>query len=243
MIGDFSLAVTTFGWTPSTIFLIFVLAVLGATSVIFFVIATTRQSVVRFREKKKYHLEAFWSIFVAGTLIWLFTSTISWAPPVTFSNIIDDANTNNQTFQVVNITAGQWFWLIERGDKEVSGDVNINPDFDLSGSSFKPPVTVKEGIPVKFVATSIDVNHGLGIFAGPTDGSPILLQMQVIPGMQNVFYYTFKESGDFNIRCLEYCGYAHPYMTSRIHVVPDEDASEKGSQVGNILTNTGGLAQ
>lgn len=236
MLNDFGLAITTFGWTPSTITLIFVLAALGAATVFFFVIATTRQSVVRFREKKKYHLEAFWSIFVAGTLTLLFVTTIQWSPPATFSNIIDKANTNNQTFQVVNITAGQWFWLIDRIDEKAPQAMNV------SGNSFKPPVTVEQNVPVKFIATSLDVNHGFGIFAGPSDGSPILLQMQVIPGMQNVFYYTFKESGDFNIRCLEYCGYAHPYMTSRIHVVPNEHTINGGeSPVGDVLTNKGGI--
>jgi len=75
------------------------------------------------------------------------------------------------------------------------------------------------GEPVKFIAHSIDVNHGFGIFSGSGDGSPILLQMQIIPKIDNVFYYTFKKPGTYFIRCLEYCGYAHPYMTSEIKVV------------------------
>jgi cytochrome c oxidase subunit 2 len=50
--------------------------------------------------------------------------------------------------------------------------------------------------------------------------SAVLLQMQVIPKLDNVFYYTFKEPGTYFIRCLEYCGYAHPYMTSIVTVLP-----------------------
>ena len=92
------------------------------------------------------------------------------------------------------------------------------------------------GQPVKFIARSVDVNHGLGIFAGPADGAPILLQMQVIPGLDNVFYYTFDKPGYYIVRCLEYCGYAHPYMTSIINVLPQPTSSP------NTLTPAGGVA-
>lgn len=212
--NNFSLAITTFGWDPSTIILIFVLSVIGTSIAFFIIISTTKSSIQRFREKKKYRLEAIWSIFVAGILIWIFVTSLSWTPPATFSEIKDTEN----GLQVINITAGQWFWLLEKVD------ANSNSSSDMTNSTtFKPPVTVTQNVPVKFVATSIDVNHGFGIFSGSQDGSPILLQMQVVPGMQNVFYYTFKESGDFHIRCLEYCGYAHPYMTSTIHVIPEND--------------------
>ncbi len=45
------------------------------------------------------------------------------------------------------------------------------------------------------------------------------MQMQVVPGYDNVFYYTFKNPGIYTIRCLEYCGWNHPYMVSQITVV------------------------
>jgi heme/copper-type cytochrome/quinol oxidase subunit 2 len=99
-----------------------------------------------------------------------------------------------------------------------------------------PHLTIYAGEPVKFIARSVDVNHGLGIFAGPADGAPILLQMQVVPGLDNVFYYTFDKPGYYMVRCLEYCGYAHPYMTSVINVLPQPTTSP------NTLTPAGGLA-
>ena len=82
----------------------------------------------------------------------------------------------------MDVTAGQWFWLMNRADKQPQG---ILPSDD-------PTVTVVANQPVKFIAHSIDVNHGFGIFAGSSDGAPILLQMQVIPKIENVFYYTFR---------------------------------------------------
>ncbi|MDQ6723259.1 MAG: hypothetical protein M3Z01_03220 [Thermoproteota archaeon] len=224
---NFILSTTTFGWGPFTIMLIFTLSVIGTSIAFFIIISTTSLSVQRFREKKKYRLEAIWSVFVASILIWLYFTSLPWTPPSTFSEI----NNNNKTLQVVNITAGQWFWLFEKVDTNSSNNTVQNSGNAMNHSS-KSPITVKQNVPVKFVATSIDVNHGFGIFSGAQDGSPILLQMQVIPGMQNIFYYTFKESGDFLIRCLEYCGYAHPYMTSRIHVVPENDMPKISSSIG-----------
>jgi cytochrome c oxidase subunit 2 len=45
-----------------------------------------------------------------------------------------------------------------------------------------------------------------------------LFQMQVVPGYDNIFYYTFKKPGIYTIRCLEYCGWNHPYMVSSITI-------------------------
>lgn len=226
--NDLSLAVTTFGWHPLTTFLIWIVSALILSIVFFIVISSSRLSVIPFAKKKKYHLEAIWSVFVISVLVWLYVSTFQWTPPATFSEVKGSSG----DMQVVNITAGQWFWLMKKVDTSSTNDSSQKIGNPMMSNSFAPPVTVKQNQPVKFIATSIDVNHGFGIFSGPQDGSPILLQMQVIPGIQNVFYYTFKESGDYNIRCLEYCGYAHPYMTSRIHVVPDN--------INNVAFNIGG---
>ncbi len=232
MMNNISLAITAFGWDPSTIILIFALSVIGTSIAFLIIISTTRLSVQRFREKKKYRLELIWAIFVAGLLIWLYITSLPWAPPATFSEI---KNNNNNTIQVVNITAGQWFWIMEKVDPNSSYNITKNSNSTIN-SAPKPPITLKQNVPVKFVATSVDVNHGFGIFSGAKDGSPILLQMQVIPGIENIFYYTFKESGGFQVRCLEYCGYAHPYMTSTIHVIPENENND----TYQISSNMGG---
>ena len=80
-------------------------------------------------------------------------------------------------------------------------------------------VKIKTGETVKFVARSLDVNHGFGVLQSSKSMDSLLLQMQVVPGYDNVFYYTFKEPGEYTIRCLEYCGWNHPFMTSQITIV------------------------
>ena len=203
-----------YGWGPyHLLYLLIIVIIVGAAGFLI-VMLTSRMKKQSFTSKKKYHFERYWAIFVAAVLIYLWVSSYPWMPPVAFSSVTSgqqnqqqEHSPQQQQMQVVNITAGQWFWLMNK--------YGSHTPFGQS-----PHVTVNVGQPVKFIARSIDVNHGFGIFAGPTDGSPILLQMQVIPGMDNVFYYTFKHPGIYLVRCLEYCGYAHPYMTSIIQVLP-----------------------
>ena len=194
-----------YGWGPYPLLFMLIITVIIATAGFFIVMATTRMKRKQsFASKTKVHPERYWAIRVGAVLVWLWINSYPWMPPVAFSAINP---ASNQHMQVVNITAGQWFWLMS-----TEGQSPVNP-----GTS--PHITLVAGQPVKFVAHSVDVNHGFGIMKGSSD-SAILLQMQVIPKLDNILYYTFKEPGIYFVRCLECCGYAHPYMTSMITVVP-----------------------
>lgn len=166
----------------------------------------------------KYHAERYWAILVAGILIWFWFLGYPWMPPVAFEKGI--SSTNN-TVHLVNVTAGQWFWQFKDGgiiQNNVNGSNDINGKNNLSGSSFVQPIKIKVGETVKFVAHSMDVNHGFGVLKSSKSMDSPLFQMQVVPGFDNTFYYTFKKPGVYTIRCLEYCGWNHPYMTSQITV-------------------------
>jgi heme/copper-type cytochrome/quinol oxidase subunit 2 len=193
-------------------------------------------------ELNKYHAERYWAIFVIGMLIWLYFLGLPWMPPVAFSQAIQ----HPKGVHTIKITAGQWFWKIEDGgfgqgptvagpegktnsDNKLASDVppsngkKINEiisktaDNGNSYSSGQPKIT--SGQTVKFVARSLDVNHGFSILSSSKSMDSPLIQMQVIPGFDNVFYYTFKKPGVYTIRCLEYCGWSHPYMISQITIV------------------------
>lgn len=201
-----------YGWGPYTFLLVFVIVTIVATIGIIIVALTGRTKKPQtFASKRRYEFEKYWAIGTAAVLIWLWIISYPWIPPVAF-NAVDDEDPSN--IQVVNITAGQWFWIMTQDDKD--NKLNVGE---------RPHVSLIAGKPVKFVARSLDVNHGFGIFDGSNDGSPILLQMQVIPELDNVFYYTFKKPGSYFVRCLEYCGYAHPYMTSEIEVTSSSSSS------------------
>ena len=185
-------------------------------------------------ELHKYHAERYWAILVAGFLVWFWILGYPWMPPVAFTGTLE----NPEKVHTILITAGQWFWTLKDGGygqgPEVAGiETSTNNKANTVSSSSSSSasssdggqVQIKAGETVKFVARSIDVNHGFGILSSSKSMDSPLMQMQVVPGFDNVFYYTFKKPGTYTIRCLEYCGWNHPYMISNINVevVNDND--------------------
>lgn len=63
--------------------------------------------------------------------------------------------------------------------------------------------------PVRFVATSLDVTYGFGVFR--KDGG-MLFQMQVLPGYENAIVWVFDTAGSYDVRSTEYSGPLHPSM-------------------------------
>jgi cytochrome c oxidase subunit 2 len=155
-------------------------------------------------ELNKFHAERYWAIFVAGILIWFWFLGYPWMPPVATQEAVE----NPDEVRIIKVTAGQWFWQLEDGDKTV----------DNSGGQSPIPVNITAGETVKFVATSLDVNHGFSILSSSNSMDSPMMQMQVVPGFDNIFYFTFDEPGVYTIRCLEYCGWNHPYMVSQITI-------------------------
>ncbi len=171
-------------------------------------------------ELHKYHAERYWGIFVAAIIIWLYFLGYPWMPPIAFS----DAVQQPWNIHTIKITAGQWFWIVQDGGygqaPKIAGVDNNKSNVQRSlndGSSGQ--VKIKAGETVKFVAHSVDVNHGFSVLSSAKSMDSPLIQMQVVPGFDNIFYYTFKKPGTYTIRCLEYCGWNHPYMVSQITVV------------------------
>jgi cytochrome c oxidase subunit II len=78
--------------------------------------------------------------------------------------------------------------------------------------SFNPPeIRLPVGAQVTFLATSIDVLHGLQI-----EGTRV--NMMLIPGQVSRVEYTFREAGERLIICHEFCGIGHHLMHGRVIV-------------------------
>ncbi|MCZ2277525.1 MAG: hypothetical protein LC117_06315 [Bacteroidia bacterium] len=75
---------------------------------------------------------------------------------------------------------------------------------------------------VEFRVTSLDVNHGFGIYDSRGE---IVAQTQAMPGYVNRLRWRFITPGHYNIFCLEYCGNAHSFMRGSLTVT--EAAAEK----------------
>ncbi len=92
---------------------------------------------------------------------------------------------------VVTAESGQWYWNL---------------------SQFELPV----GTPIVFELTTVDVNHGFGVYDADFE---LVTQAQAMPGYTNKLNYVFKKPGLYTIACLEYCGVAHHAMLTEIEVV------------------------
>ncbi len=101
------------------------------------------------------------------------------------------ARTIGEPEHTVNVQAQQWAWL------------------------FDPSPNVPVGKPVEFVVTSVDVNHGFGIY---NEQGQLLTQVQAMPGYENRLIYQFDEAGTYKILCLELCGNVHHLMKADLTV-------------------------
>jgi cytochrome c oxidase subunit II len=91
---------------------------------------------------------------------------------------------------VVKVTSGQFFW------------------------TFAPP-DVPAGARIRFDVTSIDVNHGFGLY---DPHGHLIGSVQAMPGYHNELDLTLTEVGAYRIRCLELCGLNHATMENTFAV-------------------------
>lgn len=70
---------------------------------------------------------------------------------------------------------------------------------------------------VRFDVTSVDVNHGFGVY---DLDDRLMAQTQVLPGREQRLQVTFDEPGRYRILCLEFCGVGHHRMVAQLEVVP-----------------------
>lgn len=87
---------------------------------------------------------------------------------------------------VVKVSGGQFYWSLR-------------------------PRQVPAGTRVRFDVTSVDVNHGFGLY---DPHGHLIGSVQAMPGYHNDLDLTFDEPGVYRIRCLELCGLSHSVMQS-----------------------------
>jgi cytochrome c oxidase subunit 2 len=77
------------------------------------------------------------------------------------------------------------------------------------------PATIRAGKPVDFRLTSVDVNHGFGVYDAK---ERLVFQVQVVPGKTQRYVHTFRRPGVYRILCLEFCGIGHHLMEGSLTV-------------------------
>jgi cytochrome c oxidase subunit 2 len=73
------------------------------------------------------------------------------------------------------------------------------------------PQPIVTGAPVAFLARSLDVAHGFGVY---NPKGALIFQAQVVPDHEQKIVHTFTEPGVYKVRCLEFCGVGHHKMKS-----------------------------
>jgi cytochrome c oxidase subunit II len=91
----------------------------------------------------------------------------------------------------VKVTSGQFFWSLT-------------------------PNRVPADTPIRFDVSSVDVNHGFGLF---DPHGHLIGSVQAMPGYVNKLDLTLSEPGVYRIRCLELCGLNHAAMEGSFTVV------------------------
>jgi len=100
------------------------------------------------------------------------------------------------------------------------GDEKVTARVSVSGGQFYwslSPPKVRAGSRVEFDVTSIDVNHGFGIY--DPDGK-LLGSVQAMPGYHNKLDLTLDQAGTYHVSCLEFCGVKHHEMQRDFEVAP-----------------------
>ena len=92
--------------------------------------------------------------------------------------------------QTVHVTGSQYLWSISNTD-------------------------ISTRNPVSFLVTSADVNHGFGVY---DPRGQLIGQTQAMPRYTNDLILSLDLTGEYTIRCLEYCGMGHSGMVMHLTV-------------------------
>lgn len=109
--------------------------------------------------------------------------------------------------KLVYVTARQFAFATSEGA--------ITSEQDWGRAAGAPAVEIPSGRLVEMRVSSLDVNHGLGIYSA---GGQVLAQTQAMPGYVNRLLVRFDKPGKYKLICLEYCGVAHHRMLGELTV-------------------------
>lgn len=138
----------------------------------------------------------FWFILILFVVLGIFASvTIPRSPYFLFADETPE--------QVIHVSAMQFAFLMSYKA--------IDPNNPKGETSIELPANKL----VEFRVTSLDVNHGFGIY---DQSDRLIAQTQAMPGYVNRLRWKFKEPGNYTILCLEYCGMAHQVMRASLTV-------------------------
>lgn len=118
----------------------------------------------------------------------------------TWQVIYKTANAPENSMQIT-VTGHQWWWEIEY------------PDLEIATSN---EVHVPINVPVEITLKSKDVIHSFWV-------PQIIGKKDMVPGLENMIWFTAEEAGTYYGQCVEFCGESHANMKFDLVVDSTED--------------------
>jgi cytochrome c oxidase subunit 2 len=148
--------------------------------------------------KKGYRLRRIWFVSLTAVLVLAIVGTMARVPYAEASTPPD---------RVVYVTARQFSFVFSEQPIQNVAELQQVPTLET--------LQVKAGERIEFRVTSLDVNHGFGLYSPDRQ---LLSQVQAMPDYVNRLFVDLPEPGQYPVLCLEYCAAGHHVMRSKIIV-------------------------
>ena len=149
-------------------------------------------------------LEIFYTIFPVIMVIVFFAHTVDVQ-----NTVLDD---EGEADHEITVVGQQWSWTFNYPHESDEGAWV----WEGGTSAIIPTLVIPVGETTQFNLVSADVIHSFGV-------PGFLMKMDVMPGQDNSFRVTPKETGTFKGKCFELCGVSHSRMLFNVEIVEPEE--------------------
>jgi len=152
-------------------------------------------------------LEIIWTSIPIVIVLALFVATF-----ITLLNVENEAAEEDLTIEVTGFQF-QWEFTYSMDDLGTNTAPEGEGTFSVIGTAAKEPtLVIPVDEPVEFRLRSDDVIHAFYI-------RDFLYKLDVIPGRDNRFVVTARETGTYQGQCAELCGIGHAFMRFTLEIV------------------------
>lgn len=198
------------------------LFLLGISALVFFgVVIALLYAVIRYRRRSPDEIpvqthgsntvEFIWTGIPVAIVLALFTYSF-----IVLQDVQEDADADDMTVDIIGFQF-QWQFNYALNDLGAFSDPDSDESIEILGTPSDHPVLV---LPVdervEFRLISNDVIHSFYV-------RDFLYKLDVVPGRENSFAVTARETGEFLGACAELCGLDHALMRFTVRVVERDE--------------------
>ncbi len=156
-------------------------------------------------------LELIWTGIPVVIVVALFTFSF-----IVLNRVQEQAGDDDMTIEVTGFQY-QWQFAYNLNDLGPNSDRDSEESFSIIGTAAnEPELVMPVDEPVEFKLIAADVIHSFYV-------PEFLYKLDVIPGRDNRFTVTARETGVFTGQCAELCGVDHALMRFTIRIVERDE--------------------